>query len=139
MDDYYSDKNASLCTWFEQIDQNLREEIKKEWIADMNRLRVNLAFFLWFPTFASKRGMQNVFSIPTINVQKNLQKIWHFSNGSTLSSVHPPAEDLQIILKGEPILATPFRKGREGNDIVNLDDLKRSIKKPTTQIQFFRP
>ena len=91
----------------------------------MNRLRVNLAFFLWFPTFASKKGMQNVFSIPSINVQTNLHKIWHFSNGSTLSSVHPPADDLQILLKGEPILATPFRKGREGNDTVKLDDLKK--------------
>ena len=66
-EDYYSDKNASLRAWFEQIDRNLREEIKKEWIAGMNRLRVNLAFFLWFPTFASKKGMQNVFSIPSIN------------------------------------------------------------------------
>jgi len=69
--------------------------------------------------------MQNVFSIPSINVQTNLQKIWHFSNGSTFSSVHPPADDLQILLKGEPILATPFRKGREGHDTVKLDDLKK--------------
>ena len=61
--------------------------------------------------------MQNVFSIPNINVQTNLQKIWHFLNDSTLSSVHPPTEDLQILLKGEPILATPFQKGREGNDL----------------------
>ena len=91
----------------------------------MNRLHVNLAFFLCFPTFASKKGMQNVFSIPSINVQTNLQKIWHFLNGSTLSSVHPPADDLQILLKGEPILTTPFRKGREWNDTVKLDDLKK--------------
>ena len=58
----------------------------------MNRLQVNFPFFLWFPTFASKMGMQNVSSIPSINVQTNFQKIWHFSNGSTLSSVHPPAD-----------------------------------------------
>jgi len=91
----------------------------------MNRLQVNFPFSLWFPTFASNKGMQNVFSIPSINVPTNLQKIWHFSNGSRMSSVHPPADDLKILLKGEPILATPFRKGREGNDIVKLDDLKK--------------
>jgi len=37
-EDYYSSRNASLCTGFEQIDRNLREEIKKEWITDMERL-----------------------------------------------------------------------------------------------------
>jgi len=91
----------------------------------MNRLQVNFPFFVWLPTFSLKKGMQNVFSIPSINAQTNLQKIWHFSNGSTLSSVHPPADDLKILLKGEPILATPFRKGWEGNDTVKVDDLKK--------------
>jgi len=42
-----------------------------------------------------------------------------------VSSVHPPADDLKILLKGEPLLATPFYKGREGNDTVKLDDLKK--------------
>ena len=79
---------------------------------------------LRFLTFALKKGMQNVFSIPSIDVQTNLQKILHFSNGSTLSSVHPPVDVLQILLKGEPILASSFRKGREGSDTVKLDDLK---------------
>ena len=37
----------------------------------------------------------------------------------------PLAEELQILLKGEPILATPFWKGREGNDTVKLDELKK--------------
>ena len=125
-EDCYSDRNASLCTWFEQMDRNLREEIKKGWIADIERLQVNFPFFLWFPTFASKKGIQNVFSVPSLNVQTSLQKIWHFSNGSTVSSVHPPADDLKILLKGEPILATPFRKGREGSDTVKVDDLKKA-------------
>ena len=92
----------------------------------MQRLQVNFPFFLWFPTFASKKDIQNIFSIPSLNGQTSLQKIWHFSNGSTVSSVHPPADDLKILLKGEPILATPFRKGREGSDIVKVDDLKKA-------------
>jgi len=37
-EDYYSVKNSSLCTRFEQMDRNLREEIKKDWIADMEHL-----------------------------------------------------------------------------------------------------
>ena len=91
----------------------------------MEHLQVNFSFFIWFPTFASKKGIQNVYTVPNINVQTNLLKVWHFQNGSTVSSVHPPHDDIKIILKGEPILATPFRKGREGNDTVKLDDLKK--------------
>ena len=55
-EDYYSDKNASLHAWFEQIDRNLREEIKKEWIADMNCMRVNLAFFSLVSNICLKEG-----------------------------------------------------------------------------------
>jgi len=43
----------------------------------------------------------------------------------SLSSIHPPSQDLKIHLKGEPLLATPFHKSREGNDTVKIDDLKK--------------
>jgi len=33
--DYYSQTNALLRKWFESIDSALREQIKKEWITDM--------------------------------------------------------------------------------------------------------
>jgi len=46
------------------MDGTLGEEIKKEWIADMNRLQVNFPFFPWFPTFASKGGIQIFFLYP---------------------------------------------------------------------------
>ena len=91
----------------------------------MQRLQVNFPFFLWFLTFASKRGIQNVYTIPSHNVQTNLLKVWHFQNGSSISSVHPPQDDLKLLLKGDTILVTPFLKGWEGNDCVKLDDLKK--------------
>jgi len=90
----------------------------------MEHLEVNFPFFMWFPTFDSKQGMQDVYKLPSISVQINLLKSWHFVNGNSVSSIHPPNEDIQIHLKVEPILATHFRKGREGNDTVKLDDFK---------------
>ena len=54
--DYYSQKQSSLRQWFEVINFDLREQIKKAWIADMERLHVSIPFFLWFPTFTSKFG-----------------------------------------------------------------------------------
>lgn len=107
------------------MNRPLREEVKKEWIADMERLQINFPFFIWFPTFVSKKGIQNVFTIPSLNVQTNLLKVWHFQSGSQVSSIHPPLDDIKILLKGDTIMATPFRKGREGDTSIKLDDLKK--------------
>ena len=74
--DYYSEKHSTLRKWFEVINFDLREQIKKEWIADMERLRVSIPFFLWFPTFTSKYGLPEIYSQPSLNVQNILFKIW---------------------------------------------------------------
>ena len=74
-EDYYSQKNSALRKWFEVIDFDLREQIKKEWIADMERLHVSIPFFLRFPTFTSKYGLPEVYSQPNINVQTTLFKV----------------------------------------------------------------
>ena len=63
--------------------------MKKEWIKDMEHLKVNFPFFIWFPTFASTQGMQDVYTQPNLNVQTNLLKTWHFVNESSVSSIHP--------------------------------------------------
>ena len=137
--DYYSTQNTTLRTWFEQMSSPLLESIKREWIADIERLRTNIPFFLWFPTFASKHGLQQVYQLPSLNVQTSLLKVWHFQNGSSVSSVHPHADDLKLLLKGDTILATPFRKGREGNELVKLDDLKKVHKVRAHLGELFRP
>jgi len=74
-EDYYSQKNAALRKWFEVIAFDLREQIKKVWIADMERLHVSISFLLWFPTFASKYGLPEVYSQPSLNVQTTLMKV----------------------------------------------------------------
>ena len=48
----------------------------------------------------------------------SLVKVWHFSKGGSVSSIHPPITDLQLHLEGVPILATPFRKGRGGEMVL---------------------
>jgi len=60
-----------------------------------------------------------------LNVQTNLLKTWNFATGNSVSSIHPPQEDIQIYLKDGPILATLLRKGREGNDTVKFDNFKK--------------
>ena len=79
--DYYSATNAVLRTWFEVFDFQLREQIKKEWIADMEHPHVSIPFFLWFPTFTSKFGHPSVYSQPSLHVQTSLARVWHLANG----------------------------------------------------------
>ena len=74
--DYDSDKHSALRKWLEVIDFTLREQIKKEWIADMERLRVSIPFFLWFPTFTSKHGISDPYSKPSLTIQNILYNIW---------------------------------------------------------------
>jgi len=74
----------------------------------MERLHVTIPFFLWFPTFTSKHWLPEAYSQPNLNVQTTLFKVWHFSKGDSVSSIHPPITDLQLHLEGVPILATPF-------------------------------
>ena len=75
-EDYYSQQNSALRKWFEVIDFDLREQIKKEWIADMERLHISIPFFKWFPTFASKHGISKVYSHSSLEIQSNLFNIW---------------------------------------------------------------
>ena len=54
---------------FEQIDQNLWEKVIQASVIYMQMLGVNITFFLWFLTFASQKGLNNVYTLPSINVQ----------------------------------------------------------------------
>jgi len=64
--DYYSQTNALLRKWFENIDYTLREQIKREWITHMEKLHVSIPFFLWFPTFTSNMGFQMCILSPVL-------------------------------------------------------------------------
>ena len=104
-----------------------REQIKKAWIADMERLRVSIPFFLWFPTYTFKFGLPDVYSKPSLNVQTALMKVWHFTKGGSVSAIHPPLEDLTFLLKDVALTAIPFRKGREGDTAATCADVNWSI------------
>ena len=54
---------------FEQIDRSLREKVKQGSIVDMQMLAVNIPIFLWFFTFTSQKGLNNVYTLPSTNVQ----------------------------------------------------------------------
>ena len=54
---------------FEQIDRNLREKVIQASIIDKQMLAVNITFFLWFLTFTSQKALNNVYTLPSINVQ----------------------------------------------------------------------
>jgi len=107
------------------MDFDLREQIKKEWISNMERLHVSIPLFLWFPTFTSNFGLPEIYSQPSLNVQTTLFKVWHFVKGGSVSAIHPPITDLKLQLDGVSYMATPFRKGREGDGAATYSDVQK--------------
>ena len=124
-EDYYSQLNTNLRNWFEVIDFDFREQIKKVWIADMERLHVNIPFFLWFPAYTSKFGLPEVYAQPSLNVQTTLMKVWHYDKGGSVSSIHPPLANLTFVLQDVALRATPFRKGWEGDTAATCADVQK--------------
>ena len=91
----------------------------------MERLRVSIPFFLWFPTFTSKYGLPEVYSQPSLNVQTILFKVWHFTKGGSVSAIHPPVSDLKLQQDGVSYIATPFRQGRTGDGTATYSDIQK--------------
>jgi len=91
----------------------------------MTRLHVSIPFFVWFPTFTSKYGLPEVYSQPSLNVQTMLLRVWHLVKGGSVSAIHPPVDNLTFLLEDVAILATPFRKGREGDITITCADLQK--------------
>ena len=54
---------------FKQLNRNLREKVNQAWIVDLQRLAINVRFFLWFLTFTSQKGFNNVYTLPIIHVE----------------------------------------------------------------------
>ena len=138
-EDYYSQQNANLRKWFEVMDLDFRDQIKKVWITDMERLHVSIPFFLWFPTFTSKFGMPEVYSQPSLNVQTSLIKVWHYVKGGSVSTIHPPLADLTFVLEDVALNAIPFRKGRERDTAATCADVQKYISNSIIQTQRFPP
>jgi len=91
----------------------------------MERLHVSIPFFLWFPTFTSKFGLPKVYSQPSLNVQTTLSRVSHLAKGGSVSTIHPPIDNLTFLIEDVPILAAPFRKGRVEDTTVTCTDLQK--------------
>ena len=94
----------------------------------MQRLGVDFPFFLWFLTFTSQKGLNNVYTLPRINVQTSLVKVWHLADGTSTVSIHPPTyQPIKILAKEKIVHAFPYKSGWEGmdTDTAQLGDIKR--------------
>jgi len=52
-------------------------------------------------------------------------RVWHFVKGGSISAIHPPVENLTLLLEDVPILATSFRKGRGKDTPATCADLQK--------------
>ena len=47
------------------------------------------------------------------------------SDGKTVTSVYPPLQSIQITTNEGQITASPFKRGKDGNESVNIEDIKK--------------
>jgi len=76
----------------------------------------------------SKRGLNDVYTFPSIDVQTSLSKVWHLAEGTSMVSVHPPThQPIKHFVKEQTIHAFPYKSGQEGmdNDTAQLGDIKK--------------
>ena len=110
------------------MDQKICEDLKKLWIAEMNRLRVDIPFFTWLELFANHPVLKgNIVTLRSINVQTSLYKTRHPADGHTQVSIHPPNHHIKVFAKDQQVLASPYKKDWEGakDELATLDDLKK--------------
>ena len=71
--------------------------------------------------------MNNVYTIPSINVQTSVAKVWHLADDTSIVSVHPPThQSIKMFAKEKTIHPFSYKCGREGmdTDTVQLGEIK---------------
>jgi len=96
----------------------------------MKKLAVNIPLFVWFLTLMSKKGLNDVYTLSSINVQTSLSKFLHLAHGTSMVSVHPQNhQPIKLFVKEKTINAFPYKSARDGMDTntVQLGDLKKVL------------
>ena len=101
----------------------------------MERLGVSIPFFLRFPTFASKHGLQKVFSQPSLQVQTSLSKIYILQMVARFLLFILQRMTSKFFSKVSQFLPHLFAKAGREMTLLNLMTLKKSINNSITQTQ----
>ena len=124
-DEFNSSHNAEHRDWFRSFSRSFKDSIRDVWYKDMNTIQINIPFFTWFLLFCEKQGIANPYSQNHIFVQTKLQKNWVLKDGQTISSVHPPLQNITFPYYDREIKASPFKEGRvdQTDKTPNVEDI----------------
>ena len=87
--------------------------------------KINFNFEIWLEYYLIKQGIQNPYNQSRINVQTSLYKKWQLSDGKNVTSIYPPLQSIQITTSEGQIAASPFKRGKDNNEPVNIEDIKK--------------
>ncbi|KAI5680673.1 hypothetical protein M9H77_01900 [Catharanthus roseus] len=124
--DILEPENKDKLQWYLQLDPLYRDRIRQEWIHDIYRLNTPFDFFCWLEYFTTKLGFtEDPFTLSYINVQTSLARKWKLHDGSQITQIHPPLQTIRLDTPAGELFASPFKKGKDGDDSVNIDDIKK--------------
>ncbi|KAI5683613.1 hypothetical protein M9H77_04841 [Catharanthus roseus] len=79
------------------------------------------------PTASQMKGFKDTdfCKISHINVHTNLAKKWKLSDGNIITQIHPPLQSLRLDTPEGELIASPFKKGKDSNDSINMEDIRK--------------
>ncbi|KAI5659783.1 hypothetical protein M9H77_28576 [Catharanthus roseus] len=88
---------------------------------------IPLQFQRYQQYFLIKQGFEETdfFKISHINVHTSLAKNWKLSDGNIITQIHPPLQSLRLDTPDGEIIASPFKKGKDTDDSLNMDDIRK--------------
>ena len=118
-------KESEYHDWFLNLENYYQERLKQEWISDINKYKIEFNFQIWLENYLINNGIQNSFKESYINVQTNLYKKWLLTDGNLVTKIHPPLQSFKIQTNEGEVLATPFKKGKDSNEAINIEDIRK--------------
>ena len=116
---------SKYFNWFSGFDRNYQEKLVTEWITCMNDNKFDFIFEIWLKYYLEKQGIQNPYEQSQINVQTSLYKKWQLTDGNTVTSIYPPLQSIKIPTNEGEVTASPFKRGKNNNEPVNIEDIKK--------------
>ncbi|KAI5663558.1 hypothetical protein M9H77_22881 [Catharanthus roseus] len=88
---------------------------------------IQFLFQRYLKYFLIKQGLEETdfFKLSHINVHTCQAKKWKLSDGNIVTQIHPPLQSLRIDTPSGEIIASPFKRGKDNDDSIQIDDIRK--------------
>ena len=127
-------EESKYFKWFSEFHRTYQEKLIKEWITYMEKHKIDFNFQIWLEYYLEKQGILKSYNQSQINVQTSLYKKWQLTDGNTVTSIYPPLQSIKITTNEGEVTASPFKRGKNNDEPVNIEDIKKVYHQNSNQM-----